>query len=312
MTTGLTTLAVPCRTDEPALARTLAAGLASWRAAAGNALEVLVCLNGPPREEPLAAVRAFASAAGAPLAVVDLDAGPAALPAPETPVAVAVLQTARAGKPQAWNALRRHARGALAVFMDADVACAPNAFGRLLAALAATPEAVLASGRTTCAARPGAFEAIMAAPYGVDFPNLSPQLYAARVAALPAALPEDLLDQEHWLELTVGHRAIVRCPDVRVEVRLPATLGDFFRQRIRIEMAKVQLAREYPGLAARGAPQPGAAVAVRSLGAAGSARLAAYLVLRTLAHAVAWWRYRKGATAGVWRQAVSTKRWDAA
>ena len=41
-------------------------------------------------------------------------------------------------------------------------------------------------------------------------------------------------------------------------------------------------------------------------------RDAAYLALRSAAHAVAWWRYRRGRTAGVWRQAASTKRWDAA
>jgi hypothetical protein len=152
----------------------------------------------------------------------------------------------------------------------------------------------------------------MAAPYGVEFPNLSPQLYAARLARLPAAVPEDLLDQEHWLELTVGHEAIVRCPDVPVVVRLPGTLGDFFRQRVRIEMGKVQLAREYPALLTRGAPQPRAGAALRSLGPAGTTRLAVYLALRTVAHALAWARYRRGATAGVWQQAASTKRWDAA
>jgi hypothetical protein len=96
-----------------------------------------------------------------------------------------------------------------------------------------------------------------------------------------------------------------------VAVRLPGTLGDFFRQRIRIEMGKVQIARQYPELGARGTPQPrvGAAVA---LGAAGVARLGAYLALRSIAHAIAWWRWRRGRTAGVWVQAPSTKRWDAA
>jgi hypothetical protein len=150
----------------------------------------------------------------------------------------------------------------------------------------------------------------MAAPYGVDFPNLSPQLYAARLAALPAVMPEDLIEPERWLELTVGRERVVRVPAARVAIRPPGTLADFFRQRIRIEMGKVQLGREYPGLGARGAPQPGARAALASLGAAGGARLAAYLALRGVAHAVAWWRYRRGETAGVWRQAATTKRWD--
>ena len=103
---------------------------------------------------------------------------------------------------------------------------------------------------------------------------------------------------------------IVRVPAARVAVRLPGTLPDFFRQRIRIEMGKVQLARQYPELAARGAPQPRARAALASLGPGGLVRLAAYLGLRSAAHAVAWWRYRRGATAGIWRQAATTKRWD--
>ena len=43
----------------------------------------------------------------------------------------------------------------------------------------------------------------------------------------------------------------------RVVIRVPATLGDFVRQRIRIEMGKVQLAAEYPDVRRRAVPQPG-------------------------------------------------------
>jgi hypothetical protein len=123
-------------------------------------------------------------------------------------------------------------------------------------------------------------------------------------------MPEDLIEPEHWLELMVGADRIVRVPGVEVAVRLPGSLDDFFRQRIRIEMGKVQLARDYPGLTSRSLPQPGVRDALTSLGAAGAVRLAAYLTLRTTAHAIAWWRYRRGHTAGIWRQAASTKRWD--
>src|SRR5207249_3669781 len=154
---------------------------------------------------------------------------PAALPPARPPLAVVALLTTRAGKPLAWNVLRCHARAPVAIFFDADVSFAPDAFRLLLAALAEAPGAALASGKTTCAPRPRAFERIMAAPYGVDFPNLSAQLYAARLDTLPAA------------------------------IRLPAYLG-----------------------------------------------------MRSLAHVVAWWRYRRGATAGIWRQAATTKRWDPA
>lgn len=316
MSAALVTLAVPCRTDEPALARTLDAALASWRRApqAGRAgLEVLVCLNGADARGPRAALAAFAAAAGAPFEERPVDAArPEGPPPPVGAISVTALVTARTGKPLAWNALRAAARAPLALFLDADVAFAPDVFGRLLDALEAHPEAALATARTTCAPRPGWFEAIMAAPYGVFFPNISPQLYGARLALLPPAIPDDLLEPERWLELRVGRDRVVRAEGAEVVVRLPGTLADFFRQRIRIEMGKVQFDHEYPGLTARGQPQPGLRAVLASLDGRARARLSAYLALRTAAHAVAWWRYRRGRTAGIWRQAATTKRWDGA
>jgi len=312
---GGVTLAVPCRTDEPALGHTLAAARASWARApyADQPLEVLVCLNGPGGAAPRADLRAFAATAGVPLVEVDADArGEPAPLGPGTPLRVVALSTARAGKPIAWNLLRAAARGRLAVFLDADVFFVPDALGLLLAALEAHPEAALASGKTTCAPRAGLFEGIMAAPYGVDFPNLSAQLYGARLAALPAAMPEDLIEPERWLELVIGPARVVRVREAQVAVRLPGTLADFFRQRIRIEMGKVQLTHDYAELLTRSAPQPGTRAALGRLGVGGSTRLGAYLALRTAAHVIAWWRWRRGATAGIWRQAATTKQWDAA
>jgi hypothetical protein len=311
---GLVTLAVPCRTDEPAVARTLTEALASWRrtrSARTAALEVLVCLNGAGGDRTRAELAALAHAAGTELVVVDVDAREAVLPPRLGPLVVAALVTRRAGKPIAWNVLRRAARGAVAIFADADVSFTADAFGLLLDTLDSHPGAVLASAKTTCAPRRGLFEAIMAAPYGVDFPNLSAQLYGARVAGLPAAMPEDLIEPERWLELVVGRERLVRVPEARVVVRLPGTLADFFRQRIRIEMGKVQLDRDYGELARRGASQPRGRAALASLPPADLARLGAYLGLRTAAHALAWWRWRRGETAGIWRQAATTKQWDA-
>jgi len=274
---------------------------------------MLVCLNGAGGDRPRDDACQFAAAARAAFAELDVDAEDAPPPSPaDAPLTVRVLATRRAGKPIAWNVLRRAARGAMAIFVDADVSFGEDAFGLLLDTLARTPDAVLASAKTTCAPRPGIFEAIMAAPYGVDFPNLSAQLYGARVAELPATMPEDLIEPERWLELVVGLERVVRVPAARVTVRLPGTVADFFRQRIRIEMGKVQLARRYPGLDTRGARQPRGRAALASLAPADVARLGAYLALRSAAHAVAWWRWRRGETAGIWRQAATTKQWDAA
>ena len=187
---------------------------------------------------------------------------------------------ARRASPIAWNLLRQRARGATAVFIDADVTITPDAVGVLVERLDAHPTAALVSAKTTCAPRPTAFERVMAAPYGVDFPNLSAQLYGARLARLPPAMPVDLIEPERWLELIVGRDALVREPSARVQVRLPGDLADFFRQRIRIEMGKVQIARDYAGLLARSAPQPRSRAALRTLRPAELLCLGAYLGLR--------------------------------
>jgi hypothetical protein len=308
------TLAVPCRTDEPALGRTLAAAWAAWQAAPQSrrgALEVLVCLNGQAPSRPaVEELRSLARLLGVALREVDLDAPAGHAPGTDPGATVIALRTRRQGKALAWNALRQHASGATMLFVDADVSFAADAFGLLLTALDEQPDAVLASGKTVCDPRPTLFEGVMAAPYGVDFPNLSPQLYAARTSMLPARMPDNLLDPEHWLELMVGADRIVRAPRARVVIRLPATLRDFFRQRVRIEMAKVQLAAEHPQLAGRGAVQPGVRAVLGALAPADLMRLAVYLALRRVAHGVARRRYQRGRTTDLWPQAGSTKRWD--
>lgn len=315
MSRPVVTLAVPCRTDEPELGRTLATAWRSWEAAPASrthALLVLVCLNGGDAlgAPAHAQCAAFAAARDVTLVDVDVDAG-GAVPDPTGSVAVVALATRRAGKPHAWNVLRAHARGDVVLFCDADVDFAPPTFGVLLGALDATPAAVLSSPRTACAPRPTAFERIMAAPYRVDWPNLSAQLYAARRAPLPAAMPDDLIEPERWLELTIGAARIVRHPEVQVVVRLPGTLRDFFRQRIRIEMGKVQIADAHAALLPASAPQPGLLARLRMLGLADGLRGGVYLALRAVAHRIARRRWQRGRTAGVWVQAASTKRWDA-
>jgi hypothetical protein len=308
VTFGAVSLAIPCRVDEPSLGRTLAS---AWEDLdrAGVSHRTLLCLNGP-RPSASAARRdldAAARGAGRPVVAIDTDAGGGS--PGDDPRAVVVLETTRTGKAIAWNLLRAAVATDIVLFLDADVALEPGTMDLLLHALAAAPSATLASPKTTCAPRATAFEGIMAAPYGVDFPNLSGQLYAARMARLPAKMPEDLIEPERWLELEVGRDALVREPRARVVVRLPATLRDFYRQRIRIEMGKVQLEREYPELARRGTPQPRLRAALRSLGAADWLRLGLYLALRESAHVVARRRYRPGAVAEAWVQAASTKQW---
>src|SRR5262249_61370761 len=120
-----------------------------------------------------------------------------------------------------------------------------------------------------------------------------------------------VLDPEPGSGLAGGAERGGRARGAHGFTRLPPTPADFFRQRVRIEMGKVQCAAESPGLARRAAPQPGLRAALAALGPADVARLGAYLALRETAHFVAWRRYRAGRTADVWRQASTTTRWVA-
>src|SRR5206468_900029 len=97
---------------------------AALPAGEGASVELLVCINGP---DPLASaalrdLRAFARETAASFAEVTADGvRPAALPPARPPLAVVALLTTRAGKPLAWNVLRRQARAPVAIFFDADV-----------------------------------------------------------------------------------------------------------------------------------------------------------------------------------------------
>src|SRR5262249_24790519 len=78
MNPDVVTLAIPCRSDEPALGRTLAAAWASWQAATQateRRLEVLACVNGDAAAgRARGELLAFARARNATLTEVDLDA----------------------------------------------------------------------------------------------------------------------------------------------------------------------------------------------------------------------------------------------
>lgn len=300
--------AMPCRTDEPALAATLGHVAAAWRDNAVAPGCLLVCVNGPgPLDAKVVTVlRTWSAQVEAAFELIDVDQQTVPPVAPTR--SVRVLRTQRAGKANAWNLLRRALRAtAVAVFLDADVDFAADVPARLVHGVLHDYTAILASARTQPIVRPSLLERLQAVPYQFPFANLSPQLYAARVARLPPAMPDDLLDPERWLELIVGWQRIVLVPQAIVLVGLAATGRDFFRQRIRLEHAKIQLALEYPGLAQRGRRPPTGRAVGAHYSAGALALLAGYMSLRTLAHGAAWWRHRQGRLEVAWRQATSTK-----
>jgi hypothetical protein len=308
------TVAIPCRADEPSLERVIEDIFTDhWHAdpPGVGARELLVCINGignAPDCRPLEAIRARCSAHAVPLEEVSVDENgwPQPVSNPHGRFA-RVFLTASEGKARAWNLLRQASSGDPVFVCDADVTFGPAAFTRLYAGLAAAPELVLFSPKTDCLHDGSLLERILAVPYRLDFPNLSGQFYVMHPDRVPRYMPEDLIEPERWLELEVGPELVGRDPEARVYVRLTSTLADFFRQRVRIEMGKIQLDRTYPELLTRSRPQPGPQ-ALRQLDLGGRAGLVAYLGLRTVAHAWAWWRYERGLVHGVWRQPVTTKQ----
>lgn len=309
------TVAIPCRADEPSLGLVIDEVLANCRRARfldAAQLEVLVCINGAERQmacAPLRALRDRCQAHGVPLSEMWVDGEPPPAPAPANdPVRARVFLTTREGKARAWNVLRPLCNRSPVFVCDADVTFSPDAFARLHAGLAADPSLALYSPKTDCRHDGNLLERIVAVPYRFDFPNLSGQLYAMRPERVPLQMPEDLIEPERWLELAVGPEHVGRDAEARVYVRLTATLADFFRQRVRIEMGKIQLERVYSHLLTRSRPQPGARVAW-ALPPRERARLGVYIGLRSVAHVWAWWRYRRGELQGIWLQARTTKRW---
>jgi hypothetical protein len=312
---GIVTIAVPCRADEPGLRVVLDDILAQCRTAPlsrARVIELLFCINGitpGAAARPVSALREGCAAHGIPLAEewIAADDVPASAGA-RAPRYARALLTAAEGKAHAWNLLRQASTGDPVLVCDADVTFSAGAFARLHAGLGASPDMVLFSPKTDCRHGGSVLERILAEPYRLDFPNLSGQLYAMRPDRAPARMPEGLLEPERWLELEVGPQHVGRDPTARVYVRLTTTLRDFFRQRVRIEMAKIQLQDAYRHLLARSRPQPGFA-ALGALTFAQRCRLTAYVGLRSIAHARAWWLYHRGRRAGIWVQPRTTKYW---
>jgi hypothetical protein len=309
------TVAIPCRADEPSLGLVIDQVMANCRRAAfwgRGPLELLVCVNGAQRRKdahPIETFRSRCRALGAPLDEIWLcgPAKPEPVP-PKAPVSARLFVTGVGGKARAWNVLRAAAAGDPVFVCDADVTFSDDAFSRLYDGLHGDPALVLYTPKTDCRHDGGWLERIVAAPYRLDFPNLSGQLYVMAAERAPRRMPEDLIEPERWLELEAGPERVGRDARARVYVRLTANLPDFFRQRVRIEMGKIQLQRDYPQLLGRSHPQP-RAHDVWSRPASERAALALYLGLRTVAHAWAWWRYRRAGLETVWRQARTTKGW---
>jgi hypothetical protein len=222
------TIGVPCRADEPALGTTLA----SLRVAAqrldprGEGVRYLICVNGSTAVTPaLATARGFAES---------LPAG-----------AVGVFTDATADKTRAWNRIRAACTTPLLALCDADVTLAEDALERLVTYLEANPAIKLASARRVPELDGATFVARAAAlPSRFDFHVVIGALYVVRTAAIEA-MPEGLLFEDTWLSARLGRSALATVALAEARYRPPATLRDYFRERLRTEAGKVQIRRRW-------------------------------------------------------------------
>ena len=234
------TIAVLCRADEPALARTLRSleHASVALSADGREVDFAICVNGP------------AGTGGTALAAAHT------MVARHRPGAVRVLVDARADKARAWNLVRATCTTPLIAFCDADVEVAPDALRKLVAALDAAPEVLLASARQVPVFGPFAGESdagaarhatlvarAAAIPYRFDFQVVGGRLYVMRAAAVER-MPEGLLLEDGWLSARLGNDALRTVADAAVRFHPPTTLGDYFRERMRTEAGKLQIRDE--------------------------------------------------------------------
>jgi hypothetical protein len=298
------TLGVPARGDESDVAGALAS-LVQSAAAAGGAFEVVVAVNGPG-ERAAAALVSFVETAGlAPVGDGAWAAGASAAPS------FRMLRVATRSKVAAWNAIRSAARAPLIVFADADVRVPSAAIGRLLAGLDAAPALALVGAREQASVVPqdSIVARVAALPYRFLFSNVPGRLYALRTAALAEPMPAHVLHEDAYLTVRLGRARFAKEPAALVYFRPPATWSEYVRDRVRNEIAKLQLAREFPHLlAAHGvSPYPWADL-LRALRPAEYPLLALLVGTRVYAQA----RARRLVRAGfptTWAGLPSTKRW---
>lgn len=224
------TLAVPCKSDEPSVARTLEA---LWMCARllekrGHAVRFSVCVNGMRGSAALEQVERFARTAS--------GAG-----------RTDVLVTERADKATAWNRLRAACDTPWIAFCDADVEPAPEALVHLAEALESRPEAIVATARLEPDLAGAGWVARAAAlPHRFDLGVVRGPLYLMRSSAV-LRMPEGLLLEDGWLSAEIGSRgpgAVLSVWSAVVRYRPAATLADYFRERLRTEAGKIQIRAE--------------------------------------------------------------------
>jgi Glycosyl transferase family 2 len=319
-------IGVPASVDERDVAATLASLDASARRV-GCSYEHVVAVNGPGDVPPaVCGVREFAAAAGLPLREVavadDGDRAPDSLATDARDEAagaavagsawgVTLVRLPRRSKVAAWNAIRRATAAPIIVFADADVRVAPEALPLLIGVLATEPALAAVAGREHATVVPddGLVARVAALPYRFDFGNVPGRLYALRTAALPERMPACVLAEDAYLTVRLGRDRFAKESGAIVYLRPPTTWRDYLRQRVRHEVGKLQLTREFADLRRRHGfgRYPWRAFA-RAITLREYPLVALSLVARAYARARALAEIRAGFPTG-WAMLPSTKRW---
>ncbi len=219
------TVAVPCRSDEPGLLRTLESLGAAVEVleARGHEVAFFVCVNGPqgPAHD---SARAFAVGRGR--------------------GRTTVFELEKADKAAAWNRLRGACTTEWIIFCDADVEPARGSLGCLAESLESRPDAVVATARLEPDLDGASLVARAAAlPHRFDFGVVRGPLYLLRTDAL-ARMPDGLLLEDAWLSAELGARgagSVLSVWSAVVRYRPAHTLGEYFRERLRTEAGKIQI-----------------------------------------------------------------------
>ncbi len=307
------TVAVPACADEIGLRDTLESLHAS-AAEVGLPYDFMIGVNGPDpatAAEAAAVADARAFAAAADLELVSVGEGAATLPAPGNVPRVVVLRLPVRSKVAAWNAIRAVVGTARVVFADADVRVGPNAMGLLLACFDRDPAVTIAAAReeATLAADDGVAARAAALPYRFDFSNVPGRFYALRVAGIGEPMPAHVLAEDAYLTVLVGPARLVKDRAAVVYLRPPTTWQDYLHQRVRCEVGKLQLAREFSTLYQRhGFGRYPWRAFLRGIEPREYPLVAVSLAVRLLARVRALWEVRHGFPTG-WRVLPSTKTW---
>jgi len=207
---------VPCHRDEPGVARAVESLAASARSVPDASVRIVVCINGDrPGDSPAATALARST------------------------VRCTTRTLDTASKPAAWNLLRAGAAD-IHVFADADISVHETALPALLRALESN-DAVAATGAQEHVGQ-GLVARVARVPHRLDWGGLLGTLYAVRSDALPNEMPADLILDDAWLFGRLGAEHVVQVPEAVATVHLPTRWRDLWRQRVRAERGKQQLA----------------------------------------------------------------------